>query len=187
MTLQVYPKGGGAPVPRNLAGSLILHKPGGARRVVVRDDGDNGLWISHPGDSASMYFITRAEYDRDWVFEKHEGMITREEMGGRTFDDRKGPEQQDVDLNHRNKTVVAEQETTDMPSEPTDREAMAREILDKTPIDATTSGRPVGANEEPANMAEEDRMDADAEAAKAEEAKAAPRRSRKSAKDEDDA
>jgi hypothetical protein len=64
---------------------------------------------------------------------------------------------------------------------------MAREILDKTPIDATTSGRPVGANEEPANMAEEDRMDADAEAAKAEEAKAAPRRSRKAAKDDDDA
>lgn len=155
MNFQVYPNQ--HPVPSNLVGSLIAHKPGGAVRKVIRDDGDNGLWISHPGNPSSMYFIPREEYRNDWVFHKFEGQITREDLEGHSFDDAHSLKGGEYNLNLREKTTVAEQEATPMPREETDRQAMADEILNKRPADETLTGHPVGANEEPADTFEEDR------------------------------
>ncbi len=181
MNYQVYPQGQTAFRPRNLAGSLILNKGGNrGRRIVVRDDGDNGLWIAHPGDPANMWYISRAEYNDNWQFERPEGGVEKEDLGEFSFDSRKGPTEQTVDLNHRNETRVSEQETEDMGSEQTDREAMKREILDQNPADETMSGNPVGANEEPADAMEEDRSDLDE--AGMEDSEAAAKKANASAK-----
>lgn len=162
MTTQVFPQAGPRP-PDNLVGSLIAHKPGGAVRKVIRDDGENGLWISHPAFPAQMYKIPREEYRTDWSFYKYETQIDKSELGGFTFDDSKAFDR-NVNLNHRAETTVAEEEKSDMPRELTDRQAMADEILNHKPEDVTFSGTPVAGNEEPADTFEEDRGDEDAAA-----------------------
>jgi hypothetical protein len=149
------------PVPDNLAGHLIRQKRSGAVRSVVRDDGENGLWISHPAFTSQMYHIKRGEYRSAWEFYKFDAQITDEDLQGNSFDGRKAY-QADVNLDHQAETHVSEQETQDMSREETDREAMKEEILGKNPADTTFDGDPVGANEEPAEMLEEDRKDPDA-------------------------
>lgn len=57
-------------MPDNLGNSLIRQKRSGALKRVIRDDGENGLWISHPADPANMHRISRDEFRQTWAVEK---------------------------------------------------------------------------------------------------------------------
>lgn len=156
--------------PDSLVNSLIAHLPGGALRRVVRDDGENGLWISHPDHPNRMYRIDRAEFRSTWRLYKTEGQQTNSDIGN-SFDSRK-----------ESKVFLNEQELLNLPKEtkepmanseerrvPTDREALKREILGDDLeggglADVTSDGDPVGANEEPLAAFDPERTD-DPEAA----------------------
>lgn len=53
-------------MPDSLVNSLIVHKRSGMVKRVIRDDGENGLWISHPAQSSAMHKISRDEFRSIW-------------------------------------------------------------------------------------------------------------------------
>lgn len=92
-------------MPDSLVNSLIVHKRSGMTKRVIRDDGENGLWISHPAQASTMHRISRDEFRAVWDVKsssaQQEGSKSVYEQGnpytdlgleGFTFDEQKtGP------------------------------------------------------------------------------------------------
>ena len=93
--------------PDNLVNSLIVNKDGQVKRV-IRDDGDNGLWVSHPAIPNQMERLTREAYRESWGLYQSSAVQEGSKsvydggnpykdlhLGGYTFDEQKtGPADQ---------------------------------------------------------------------------------------------
>lgn len=169
--------------PDNLKNALIRTRNGDGLRRVIRDDGQNGLWISNPNNPATMYQISRDEFDSNWELEKSGDQQNTHDISGTKWG-RMGQPTEQVTMNGMQSintprievNPVAEEARKNEGfdggrSEETDREAYKREILGSPVLDADFSGDPVAANEESVSTFEPDRAasEADVEAAEARE------------------
>ena len=173
-----------ANMPDKLVNSLIKQKGSGEVRRVIRDDGENGLYISDPEAPANMYPITRDEFRDDWnLYATVEDQLKEEKV-------LRDPEQPFLDepesvvegvnltsqvrlpgVDSRNGVDMARDEASQLfgalGRDPffgrtTDTEKPDADAATKlNPADATLTGGPVGGNEEPASTLEEDRADDD--------------------------
>ena len=138
--------------PDSLVNSLIVHLPGGGVRRVIRDDGENGVWISHPDHPNQMHKISREEFRTSWKLHKTESQQEKQDLSY-TFDN--AYKESNVVMNLQD-TMRLPKETREPMSEinpraeATDREAMKEAALEDEPLaDVTSDGDPVGGNEEP--------------------------------------
>lgn len=163
--------------PDSLKNALVRMINGQGQRRVIRDDGPNGLWISNPNNPATMYHITREEFDTSWELEKSGDQQDTQDISGTKWG-RMGQPTEQVAMNAVQSINTPRIEVTPVEdarkgdafearSEITDREAYKREILERPVLDADFSGDPTAANEEPISTFEADRAEApgDAEAA----------------------
>lgn len=172
-------------MPDKMVNSLIRQKGSGLIRRVIRDDGENGLHISDPVAPANMYPITRDQFRDEWelhatVEQQLQEVKVLPEKEQPFLDE---PEEYRVEgvnltsqmrlpsVDSRNGVDMARDEnsqlfgalgrdpffgrTTD--TAPPDADA----ITSQNPADTTFSGGPVGGNEEPAEMFEQERADDD--------------------------
>jgi hypothetical protein len=167
--------------PDTLKNSLIRMRRGQGQRRVIRDDGANGLWISHPTNPAQMYQISRDEFDSNWEIEKSGDQQNTQDLSNVKWG-RMGQPTENIRMNSIETINTPRIEVKPVEprknegfdggrSEETDREAMKQEILGQPVLDADFSGDPVAANEESVSTFEPDRAmsEADAEAAEARE------------------
>lgn len=162
--------------PDDLRNALIRRINGQGLRRIIRDDGNNGLWISHPDSPAQMYSITRQEFDEAWELATPAHLQGTKVLSDTRYG-KDGPPVESVIMNIQDTTNLPLIEEEPMAklgdafaerTEDTDREALRREILEQPVTDASFSGEPVAANEMPATAFEESRAESstDAEEAK---------------------
>ena len=154
--------------PDRLNNALVRMRNGQGLRRVVRDDGQNGLWVSPPDSPAQMRPISREEFDAHWEVVKSGDQQQTEDIA-RTIYGRDTAPERSVVMNIQDATNRVVREETPVSearknegfdggrSELTDRDAIVREILGDPVVDATFSGEPTAANEEPISTFEEDR------------------------------
>jgi hypothetical protein len=170
--------------PDDLANSLIMHKESGDIKRVVRDDGENGLHISPPESPTAMKPITREEFRNDWElyqtvndqlkeegrpekdqpfrgkYEEHRSVVKGLDLSSQTqmptVDSRNGVDDMNED---RQKFGALSRDPFGGRAVPTPRGEGADEYVATEATDVTFSGQPVGGNEEPAELLEEDRTD----------------------------
>ena len=173
-------------MPDELVGSLIQHKETEEIKRVIRDDGENGLHISPPEHPSEMRPISRDAFRSDWVLYKTVGQQLREEgdqsakeepfrgeharlgtvVRGLSLESQ--TQMPSVDSRHgvdemtredRQKFGALSADPFEGRAEPTPRGEEADELVATKAADVTFSGQPVGGNEEPAELFEEDRAD----------------------------
>lgn len=163
--------------PDHLRNALVRMRNGEGLRRVIRDDGPNGVWISNPNNPATMYQLSREEFEANWEVEKSGDTQNTQDLSNVKWG-RMGQPTESVTMNRIQNINSPRIEVTPVEarknegfdggrSEETDREAMKREILGQPVLDADFSGDPVAANEEPVSTFEADRAmsEGDAEAA----------------------
>lgn len=170
-------------VPDNLVNSLIRHSDGTVKRV-IRDDGENGLFIAPPNEPVLMNPISRQEFRDEWSLHQTVEAQLAEEVQRPDKDDsfRNGNEKPrsvvkgvnltdqrtlpTVDSRFGVDETMPQRSTGELPNDPFgDRaEATSRDVPDisKPLTDATFSNEPVGGNEESVDALELDREDPDA-------------------------
>ena len=189
-------------MPDNLVNSLFRHKDGTIKRV-IRDDGENGVFLSPPKDPVQMKPISREEFRNEWsLHQTVEAQLSEEgerptkdesfldgDEGSRTVvkgvnltDQRVLPS---IDSRFGVNEPMAQRQTGTLPNDPFgDRaELTEREVPDisKPLTDATFSNEPVGGNEESVDALEQQRADDDGMAGTEEES-AAPKSRKSTAK-----
>jgi hypothetical protein len=170
-------------LPDNLVNSLIRHKDGTVKRV-IRDDGENGLFIAPPNEPVMMKPISRQEFRDEWsLHQTVEAQLSEEEKRPDKDDSfRNGNEKPNVVVQGVNLTdqrtlptvdsrfgvdeTMPQRSTGELPADPFgDRaEPTSRDVPDisKPLTDATFSNEPVGGNEESVDALEPERVDPDA-------------------------
>ena len=178
-----------ARMPDTLLNSLIRNKESGEVKRVIRDDGENGLHISPVDSPVMMRPISRDDFRKNWVL--HQTVSDQLKEDSRTETERPFRNEHAVDGTVVRKVDIASQtqmptidsrfgvDDMDRDSErkrfgslarrpfegravPTDRGDGVEDYISTEATDATFSGQPVGGNEEPAELFEEERADPDA-------------------------
>jgi hypothetical protein len=175
-------------MPDSLVNTLIRHKDGTVKRV-VRDDGPNGLRVSPPENPVAMRPVSRDEFESDW--ELHQTVEEQLKENAPGVEDRERPfrgqyAQHKVGADLSSQVTLPSVDSrngVDTMTDSDERQANdpfggratpskredAEEYTRNEPADETFSGEPVGGNEEPAELFEEERADPNLDAGEPED------------------